>query len=172
MAKVKLECSCGDILLDINPAWAPRGAARFLELVKNGFFDGVRFFRVVKKPRPFIVQFGISGDPQTASAWRDKTIPDDPVKQSNKRGTLTFATSGPNSRTTQLFINFGDNSFLDGQGFSPVGEVAEGMSVVDAIYGEYGESPDQGSIQRRGNAYLSEKFPNLDYIKAASLIEE
>lgn len=172
MPVVKFETTCGDFTAAIHPEWAPRGVDRFLSLVREGFFTDVRFFRVVKKPRPFIVQFGINGDPDVAAKWRDDRIQDDQVRHSNTRGTITFATSGPNSRTTQLFINYADNSFLDGQGFSPLGEVTEGMDVVDAINGEYGEAPNQGSIQSRGNAYLQEQFPKLDYIKTAYIVEE
>lgn len=171
MAKVSFECTCGNFVLEIHPEWAPRGVERFMSLVEGGFFEGVRFFRVVKSPRPFVVQFGISGDPAAAAQWRNKTIQDDPVKQSNKRGTLTFATSGPNSRTTQLFINFADNTFLDSQGFSPIGAVVQGMETVDGINGEYGEAPDQGQIQQRGNAYLEEKFPRMDYVKRTVVLE-
>lgn len=168
--KVKLECTCGDFTVEIHDDWAPKGAARFLGLVEEGFFTGVRFFRVVTKPRPFIVQFGIHGEPEVAAKWRDQRFPDDPVKQSNRKGTLTFATAGPNTRTTQLFINYGDNAFLDGQGFSPIGEVIEGMDIVEAISDEYGEAPDQGRIQQKGNAYLESSFPNLDYIKSATVV--
>lgn len=170
MAKVKFECSNGDIVFEINPEWAPLGAARFIELVEQGFFTDVRFFRVVAKPRPFIVQFGINGDPAVASKWRNDRIQDDKVTQSNARGTLTFATAGPGTRTTQLFVNLANNSFLDGQGFSPIGSVVEGMEIVDSIFHEYGERPDQGRIQSQGNAYLSAEFPKLDYIKSASVI--
>lgn len=172
MPKVKLECSCGDITIEINEDWAPIGTARFLELVGQDFFTNIRFFRVVTKPQPFIVQFGINGDPDIASKWRDNTIKDDPPTQTNAKGTLTFATSGPNSRTTQMFINYGDNAFLDGQGFSPIGKIVEGMDVAKAIYDQYGESPDQGQVQNKGNAYLNEKFPNLDYIKKAILLQD
>jgi len=172
MPQVKFETSAGDFTVDIHPDWAPKGAERFLELVRQDFFTDVRFFRVVTQPRPFIVQFGISGDPQVAEQWRNNTIPDDAVKQSNTRGTLTFATSGPNSRTTQLFINFGDNTFLDGQGFSPIGEVVEGMENVDRICDTYGEAPDQMNIQRQGNAYLESHFPDLDHIKRAEVVGE
>ena len=170
MAKVKLELSCGDVVVEILPEWAPLGAARFLELVKENFFTDVRFFRVVTKPRPFIVQFGISGDPEVAPKWRNDRIKDDPVKQTNAPGTLVFATAGPGTRTSQLFINLANNSFLDGQGFSPIGKIVEGMENVEKINGEYGERPDQGRIQSQGNAYLQENFPNLDYIKSATVI--
>ena len=118
-----------------------------------------------------MVQFGINGNPATQNKWRVNLL-DDPVRKSNKRGYITFATSGENSRTTQVFINFKDNSFLDGQGFSPFGEVIEGMQNVDAIYSGYGERPDQGAIQSEGNAYLSRSFPELDYIKKATLVRE
>lgn len=171
MPKVKFECSCGDFTVDIKEDWAPTGAERFLDLVRQDFFTDVRFFRVVKQPRPFIVQFGINGDPDVAAKWRDSRIADDKVKTSNKRGTLTFATAGPGTRTSQLFINLADNNFLDSQGFSPIGEVVEGMDAVDAINGEYGESPNQGLVQQQGNAYLQKQYPNLDYIKRATVVE-
>lgn len=170
MPQVKFELSCGDVTIEINPDWAPLGAARFLELVEGGFFSGVRFFRVVTQPRPFIVQFGIHGDPGVAREWRAKRIADDPVTQSNTEGTLCFATAGPGTRTTQLFFNYANNSFLDGQGFSPIGKVVDGWENVKAICDAYGESPDQGRIQDQGNAYLDEKYPKLDYIKQATLI--
>lgn len=172
MPKVLLDCSCGPITIDVNESWAPLGAARFLELVRQGFFNEVRFFRVVTKPRPFVVQFGINGNPDIAAEWRDMRIKDDPVTQSNRKGTLSFASAGPGTRTTQIFINLADNTFLDGHGFSPFARVIEGMEHVQAICDEYGESPDQHSIQYRGNAYLEECFPKLDYIRTATLIEE
>lgn len=171
MAKVKFDCSCGSFTVQVNPDWAPNGVERFLELVNGGLYDGCRFFRVVTQPRPFIVQFGINGDPAVAAQWRENTIPDDDVKQSNQEGTLTFATAGPNTRTSQLFINYGDNSFLDGQGFSPIGKVVEGMDVVRAIHDGYGEAPQQHLIQAEGNAYLQDEFPDMDYIEKASVIE-
>lgn len=170
MPKVKFECTCGDILFEINPDWAPLGAERFLKLVNDGFFTDVRFFRVVTKPRPFVIQFGINGDPTVAASWRNDRIKDDQVKETNAPGTLVFATSGPNSRTTQLFINLGNNAFLDGQGFSPIGKVIEGMENVEKICDEYGERPDQGQIQAKGNAYLEANFPKLDYIKSATVV--
>jgi peptidyl-prolyl cis-trans isomerase A (cyclophilin A) len=175
--RVKLETSKGDVVVEVTRAWAPNGADRFFNLVKNGYYDDVRFFRVLREPRPFMAQFGVHGDPAVAPVWRGARIADDPVKESNKRGTLTFATAGPNTRTTQLFINYGDNTFLDGQGFSPFGKVAEGMEVVDSFYAVYGEGaprgngPDQNKLQNEGNAYLNEKFPKLDFIKKAYLLK-
>lgn len=171
MAKVKFECSCGDFTVEVMDDWAPKGVARFNELVAESFFDGIRFFRVVTKPRPFIVQFGIHGDPEVSAKWREKTIKDDPVVESNVEGTLCFATAGPNTRTTQFFINYGDNSFLDGQGFSAIGKVIEGMDTVRSICDEYGESPNQGTLQQRGNAYLEEKFPKMDYIISTTVLD-
>ena len=150
----------------------PNGADRFYNLVKNGFFDNTRFFRVIEG---FMVQFGINGDPKLSPAWRSARIPDDTVKQSNKRGNITFATSGPNSRTTQVFINFGDNARLDGMGFASFGQVSTGMNVVDQLYSDYGEGapsgrgPNQGRIQGEGNAYLTKDFPNLDFVRKATI---
>jgi len=170
--KVRFDTSKGPFVVQVTRAWAPQGADRFYSLVKSGFFDDVRFFRVISG---FMVQFGINGDPRIAAPWRSATIKDDPVKQSNKRGTITFATAGPDSRTSQVFINFADNSPLDRQGFSPFGQVTSGMSVVDALYSGYGEGapsgrgPEQGRIQREGNAYLKKDFPNLDYVKKATI---
>lgn len=169
----KFETTKGNFVIHVTRAWAPNGADRFYNLVKNGYFDGIKFFRVVPG---FMVQFGINGDPKLNAVWRETRIQDDPVTQSNKRGFVTFATSGPNSRTTQVFINFVDrNSFLDGQGFAPFGQVTEGLEIVDLINAEYGEGaprgrgPDQGRIQSEGNAYLEKDFPNLDGVKRASI---
>ncbi len=166
--KAKFETSAGDFIVEVNREWAPRGAQRFYDLVSAGFYDECRFFRVVPN---FMVQFGINGDPAIQGRW-EREIPDDPVKKSNKRGFVTFAKTGrPNSRTTQIFINFVDNTNLDSDGFSPFGEVVDGMQNVDAIYSAYGERPDQGEITFQGNAYLSKSFPNLDYVKKATIIE-
>jgi peptidyl-prolyl cis-trans isomerase A (cyclophilin A) len=172
--QAKFDTSKGPFVIEVHRDWAPRGADRFYNLVKNGFFDNARFFRVIEG---FMVQFGINGDPKIAGVWRDADIKDDPVQQSNERGTITFATAGPNTRTTQVFINFADNAPLDGQGFSPFGKVVSGMEVVDSLYGGYGEGapngngPDQGRIQSQGNAYLEQDFPKLDFIKTATIAE-
>lgn len=165
--KVKFDTTKGAFTVEVTRSLAPNGADRFYDLVKNGFFKDLGFFRVVPG---FMVQFGIHGDPKVAAAWRGANIQDDPVKGSNTRGTITFATAGPNTRTTQLFINFGNNTFLDGQGFSPFGKVTDGMDVVDKINAEYGERPIQPRVQDEGNAYLKKEFPNLDYIKSATIV--
>jgi peptidyl-prolyl cis-trans isomerase A (cyclophilin A) len=171
--KVNLDTTKGLIVIDVHRDWAPNGADRFYNLVKSGFYDNVRFFRVIPN---FMAQFGIHGEPQVAAAWVQAAIKDDPVKQSNTRGLVTFATRGPNTRTTQLFINFKDNSPLDKQGFAPFGEVSKGMDVVDKIYDGYGEGapsgrgPEQGRLQSEGNAYLTKEFPKLDYIKTATIV--
>ena len=165
---VKVESSCGDFMIQVHRDWAPVGAERFYQLVKSGYYDECRFFRVVPG---FMVQFGMNGDPAVQQQWERK-INDDPVTQSNKPGYVTFATSGPNSRTTQIFISYGDNSFLDEQGFSPFGKVIEGMENVNAINSEYEESPQQGSIKGGGNEYLNREFPRLDYVKKMSIGSE
>lgn len=164
--RARFETSAGAFTVEVTRAWAPLGADRLYNLVRNGFFEGGRFFRVVPG---FIVQFGLPGDPAVAALWRPATIPDDPVNQHNTRGTLTFATGGPATRTTQLFINYADNIQLDAMGFAPMGRVVEGMDVVDRIYAGYGEQPDQGMIQMRGNAYLTAQFPRLDSIAHATI---
>lgn len=169
MYRVKFETSRGDVILKINRDLAPIGADRFHDAVSQGFYDDCRFFRVVPD---FVVQFGINGDPKVQAKWREAKIKDDPVKASNKKGTITFATAGPNTRTTQLFINLKDNSFLDGQGFSPFGEVEKGMEIVEKINAEYGQDPDQGSIQSEGNEYLKKRFPRLDFIKKATILKD
>jgi cyclophilin family peptidyl-prolyl cis-trans isomerase len=170
--KARFDTSKGSFVVEVRRDWSPNGADRLYNLVKNGFFDDVRFFRVLKG---FVAQFGINGDPKVSAPWHTADIKDDPVKQSNKRGTLSFATSGPNSRTTQVFVNLHDNTNLDGYGFSPVGRVVSGMKVVDSLYGGYGDGPpegsgpDQGRMQMQGNSYLIENFPKLDYVKKATI---
>jgi peptidyl-prolyl cis-trans isomerase A (cyclophilin A) len=170
--KAKFDTSKGPFVVEVHRDWAPNGADRFYNLVKNGFYDDTRFFRVIPG---FMVQYGINGDPKVAAVWRDANFKDDPVKQSNARGMITFATAGPNTRTTQVFINFGNNDFLDTQGFSPFGKVISGMEAVDSLYGGYGEGapagkgPDQGLVQLQGNAYLQQAFPKLDYVKQATI---
>ncbi len=165
-----LQDLAGRLCHQVNREWAPNGADRFYNLVKNGFFDGTRFFRVISG---FMVQWGIHGDPAISQAWSSANIPDDPPQQSNTRGMVSFATAGPDTRTTQLFINFADNSRLDGMGFAPFGKVVQGMEVVDKLYAGYGEGapdgrgPDQGRLQEQGNAYLSADFPLMDSINTA-----
>jgi peptidyl-prolyl cis-trans isomerase A (cyclophilin A) len=163
---VKFDTSAGVFNVEVQRAWAPNGADRFYNLVKNGFYDDTRFFRVVPN---FMVQFGINGDPAVQRNWANANITDDPGKQSNKKGYVTFATRGKDTRTTQVFINFKDNGFLDAQGFSPFGEVTSGMDVVEKITDQYGEKPNQGSIQNEGNTYLKAQFPKLDYVKKATI---
>jgi peptidyl-prolyl cis-trans isomerase A (cyclophilin A) len=171
--RVRFETTRGPFVVEVTRAWAPRGADRFYNLVKAGYYDDVAFFRVIEG---FMVQFGIHGDPSVNAAWRAARIPDDPVTQSNRRGTLTYAMAGPDTRTTQLFVNFKDNAFLDPQGFPPFGRVVEGMAVVDSLYSGYGEGaprgagPDQGRAQAEGNAYLRGSFPRLDFVKTARLV--
>jgi peptidyl-prolyl cis-trans isomerase A (cyclophilin A) len=150
----------------VHRDWAPIGADHFYELVKSGYFDGCRFFRVVPG---FVVQFGLAADPAVTRKWKAPSLRDDPVKQHNVRGTLVYATAGPNTRTTQLFINLGDNSRLDADGFAPFGVVTKGMGAVDAIFPGYGEAPQQPLIESQGNAYLEPKFPKLDYIRKATI---
>jgi peptidyl-prolyl cis-trans isomerase A (cyclophilin A) len=170
--KAKFDTSKGAFVIEVHRDWAPNGADRFYNLVKNGFFNDARFFRVISG---FMVQFGIHADPKISAVWRDADIKDDPVKESNKRGLVTFATAGPDTRTTQVFINFGNNTALDDQGFSPFGQVISGMNVVDQLYSEYGEGapsgqgPDQGLVQKQGNAYLAKGFPKLDFIRKATI---
>ncbi len=173
---VRFETSQGDFLVRVQRDWAPHGADRFYNLVQAGFYDDARFFRVLEG---FMAQFGIHGDPAIAAVWQSVTIPDDPVRQSNTRGRITYAkTQAPDSRSTQLFINFGDNSGLDPQGFAPFGEVVEGMEVVDGLFGGYGEGapsgrgPSQGRIVAEGNDYLGAEFPRLDYVRSARVVSE
>lgn len=166
--RVKFQTTKGDFVVQVNPEWAPLGAAQFRSLVEAGFYDGAKFFRVVPN---FVVQFGLAADPEVTARLGSKPIPDDVVKESNRRGRLTFATAGPNTRTTQLFINLGDNTFLDSQGFAPFAEVTEGMEVVDQLYPGYGEQPHQGQIRMHGNRYLEASFPLLDGIVKAEVLE-
>ncbi len=171
--KAKFTTTRGDFVVEVHRDWSPNGADRFYNLVKTGFFDDTRFFRAVQG---FMVQFGLSGDPAVNAKWQERNIQDDPVKQSNKPGFITFAQRGtPNSRSTQVFINYGDNGRLDAT-FEPFGRVTEGMEIVNALYQGYGEGapmgagPDQGRIQSMGNAYLDAKFPKLDAIKRAVIL--
>ena len=172
--KAKFETTKGAFVIQVTRSWAPLGADRFYNLVKSGYYDDVAFFRVISG---FMVQFGIHGDPTVNNAWRSARIQDDPVTQSNTPGMVTFATSGPNTRTTQVFINFGNNKALDAQGFSPFGKVVEGMEVVDKLHTGYGEGaprgkgPSQAEMQKTGNAYLKASFPELDWVKKASIVE-
>jgi peptidyl-prolyl cis-trans isomerase A (cyclophilin A) len=172
--RVRFETTKGPFVVEAYRAWAPNGVDRFYQLARHGFYDGDRFFRVLTG---FMAQFGLSGDPNVTAAWQDRSFPDDPVKHSNVRGTITFAMRGvPNSRTTQLFVNYRDNSNLDGMGFAPFGVVTEGMAVVDSLYAEYGEGfpggpgPDQERASAQGNAYLQHDFPKLDYITKATVL--
>ena len=161
---VTFETTAGNFVLTVYRDWAPRGADRFYNLVTNGFYNEQRFFRVVPG---FVVQWGMSGDPEITKEWANAQFLDDPVKESNTRGRISFAaTNRPNSRTTQVFVNLGDNTNLDGMRFAPFGEVTEGMDVVDKINAEYGQQASQGYIAEQGNAYLQEAFPNMDYIKS------
>jgi len=170
--QVKFETSKGDFTVSVTRAWAPLGADRFYNLAKHHFFDNESFFRVLKG---FVAQFGISAYPPVNAVWEKATIKDDPVTQSNKKYLLTFATAGPNTRTTQLFINLADNPRLDTMGFAPFGQVTDGMNVVDTLYADYGEGapggsgPNQDEIQKQGKPYLDKNFPKLDYIKTTTL---
>ncbi len=176
--QVKVTTSAGDFVMEVNREWAPRGADRFFNLVKIGFYDDAAFFRVILTPRPFMAQIGFNGAPDVNKAWRGARIQDDPVVQSNTRGMVSFATSGPNSRTTQFFVNYADNSNLDGMGFAPFAKVIEGMDTVKNLYSGYGEGapqgkgPSQGRINNEGNAYLKAEFPKLDYIIAAEIVDQ
>lgn len=173
--RVKFETSKGDFMVEVYRDWSPHGADRLYYLVNNGFYDNVRFFRVVTG---FMAQFGFHGDPRVTAVWSEMTFPDDPVTQSNTRGYVTFAKqTTPNSRSTNLFINLVDNSYLDASGFSPVGKVIEGMAVVDQLYSGYGDGPprgtgpEQGRIMKEGNEYLNKYFPNMDFIKKAWIVK-
>jgi peptidyl-prolyl cis-trans isomerase A (cyclophilin A) len=165
--KVDFDTSKGLFVVEVHRDWAPLGVDRFYNLVKNGFFDDVRFYRVVPN---FMAQFGMHGNPAVTAAWNGTALNDDPVKQSNKRGYITYANTGrPNSRGTNLFINYKDNAFLDSQRFAPFGQVVQGMDVVEKINSQYGEQPQQPSMISQGNAYLIKEFPKLDYIRTATI---
>lgn len=172
--KVTFATSKGNYVVEVHRDWAPIGADRFYELVKDKYYDDARFFRVL---RGFIVQFGLARDPEVSAKWRSMALVDDPPKQTNARGTITYAKAGPNTRTTQVFINLGDNRRLDADGFAPFGLVTEGMDVVDSLYSGYGEGepqgvgPSQQKIEMRGNEYLRDSFPRLDYIRTARIVE-
>jgi cyclophilin family peptidyl-prolyl cis-trans isomerase len=174
--RVRLETSKGTMLLEIHRDWAPHGVDRFYNLVRAGYYDEARFFRVRKGQW---AQFGINGDPEVSKAWRTRTIPDDPRRESNVRGTIAYAFAVPNGRTTQVFINLQDNSVThDAEPFVPFGRVIEGMEVVDHLYAEYGDSAGggiragkQGPLLDEGNAYLNRNFPRLDYIARATVVE-
>jgi len=169
--KLSLDTSKGAIVVEVHKDWAPIGVDHLFELVKTGYYDGNRFFRVTHS----YVQFGINGDPQLSGLWSNAFLPDDPVKQSNVKGTLTFAHLGANNRTTQLFFNLKDNKDLDKSGFAPVGKVVSGMDVVERLYSSYGDMPPRGQgpdpskVQTQGNRYLEDHFPRLDYVKKATI---
>jgi peptidyl-prolyl cis-trans isomerase A (cyclophilin A) len=172
--KVRFITSQGNFTIAVERSWAPLGADRFYHLVCGRFFEEARFFRVLSG---FMCQFGIPADPAESALWKDATIADDPVIESNTRGTVSYATSGPATRTTQLFINYANNRRLDRSGFAPFGKVTEGMDIVDKFYDGYGEGapngsgPSQKRLERLGNPYLQADFPKLDYIKKAEILE-
>jgi len=170
--KVKFDTTKGAVVLELHRDWAPKGVDRFYNMTRNGFFTGARFFRVIPN---FMAQFGINGDPAVNDAWEKARLADDPPNsKSNVRGILTYGTTGqPNSRGTQLFINYKDNSYLDKQGFVPIGEVVEGMEVADMLYADYGAAPqnEQNTLVSQGNKYMQTKYPKLDYIKTATIVK-
>jgi peptidyl-prolyl cis-trans isomerase A (cyclophilin A) len=170
--RVTLETSEGDVVIDVHRAWAPLGADRFYSLVRGGFFDDTRVYRVVDG---FMAQFGLNGDPYVNQAWKSEFLVDDPVVESNTRGRVAFAKGGRHTRTTEVFISYKDNSALDDEGFAPFGEVVEGMDVVDAFYADYGDGPPRGDgpyqamVEARGNDYLDADFPELTRIERATV---
>ena len=166
---VKFTTTKGEFVARVRRSWSPKGADRLYYLFNAHYYDGVVFYRVVPG---FMAQFGFNGDPKISAAWFNRSIPDEPVKVSNTRGTMSFAARGPNTRTTQLFINFGNNAQLDGMRFAPLASIVSGMAVVDSIYKGYGEAPDQGMITKDGNAYLKKAFPKLDAIVTARVSQE
>ncbi len=165
--KAKFTTTQGDFVVQVTRAWAPLGADRFYNLVRVGYFNGVPFFRVIPG---FMAQFGINGNPKINAVWTNANLKDDPVTQSNKRGLITFATAGPNTRTTQVFINYANNAGLDAQGFAPFGEVIEGMDVVDKFYSGYGGNPDQGSLMQLGQPWIATHMPKVDSVKNATIV--
>ena len=166
--RVKFTTTHGDFVVEVHRAWAPIGADRFYNLVVNNFFTDAAFFRYVPN---FIVQFGLPANPAIGRVWQTANIKDDPVKHGNTKGTLVFATAGPNTRTTQFFINFADNTPLDAQGFAAFGQVVSGMNIAEGLYSGYGEKPDQGAITAQGKAYLDKNFPKIDSIKSTTIEE-
>jgi peptidyl-prolyl cis-trans isomerase A (cyclophilin A) len=172
--KVQLETSKGDLVVKVVREWAPKGADRFYSLVKNGYYDDCRFYRVLPK---YVAQTGIHGDPKISMKWHEAPIDDDPVKQKNLRGRVSFAKAGPNSRTTNLFINLRDSTSLDSQGFAPIGEIVEGLDVADQLHSGYGDGapkgrgPSQKKIYEEGNAWLQKEFKDLDFIKTAKVVD-
>jgi peptidyl-prolyl cis-trans isomerase A (cyclophilin A) len=165
--RVAFETTRGTFVVEAIRAWAPNGADRFYQLARSGFFDETRFFRVVPG---FVAQFGINNEKSLNEQWEKRTLADDPPRVPNARGTIAFTNSGPNTRSHQLFVSLADNPRLDKAGFAPVGRVVEGMAVVDSIYSDYGEDPDQHLIATLGNSYLTRMFPKLDYIKSAKVV--
>ena len=174
MYRVKMETTAGNFIIEVHREWAPLGADRFFNLVKVGYFDDIAFFRVLTG---FMAQAGFHGNPAVSKVWLNSLIKDDPVSQSNSAGTVSFAMRGPNTRSAQIFVNYGDNSYLDESGFSPFGKVIDGFESVEALYSGYGEGepngkgPGQGKLFRLGNDYLKAEFPDLDYITRASIVE-
>jgi len=166
--RIQFECTNGTFVIECTKAWAPLGAQRFYDLVREGFYDGAAFFRVVPG---FVVQFGLAADPKLTAKWRVQQLKDDPVTESNKEGSICFATSGPNTRTSQVFINLADNARLDRMGFAPFGKVIAGMDVVRKITAKYGEQPNQGMITMEGAEYLKKNFPEMDLIKKATIMK-
>ena len=170
---VLFETSQGEFVVEVHRGWAPLGAERFYNLVRAGYYDGLRFFRVIPG---FVAQFGIHAEPGVNEAWRSFRIPDDPVVQPNRRGTLTFATAGRDTRTVELFLNLADNVHLDAYGFAPIGVVISGMDAVERLFSGYGEGaprgqgPDQGRLQAEGEDYLSRDFPQLSRILSARVV--
>lgn len=167
LANLKNDAEPATMIVEVYQDWAPIGYRRFLELVQSQFYNDCRFFRVVPN---FVAQFGISGHPDLQKQWRQSPLRDDPVLQSNTKGTLTFATSGPNTRTTQLFLNFKDNAYLDQQGFAPIGKIVEGLNVLEQIQDRHREQPKQPQIVQKGNAYLQQSFPELTYIQSMRVL--